>query len=400
MAEVPFASTRGGAPLRLRSPRLPHLAAAVLFAVLVVGAASLAPGGGSAQGGDQGRLPSTYSDGPYGLRAFYLTCVALRMPVARWTRSLALLDSGRPALVAVVEDTSTCDLGPLRDWVEKGGRLLLGVVPSRPSRPLRTERLLGTFGLTTAAAPAGEVRFRGGLAGGELPADLPSPKEVFAAEAPGRVLAEVVGTGGARPWILSVPLGDGEVVAVADASFLGNARFAEPGSSVLAVRLVEAVARGDAAAFCETIHGYLEGDSPIAVLWRVLRDTAPGHFALQAGAAALLLLIAGAPRFGRVRRTAQPPRRSEYEYVDAVAGLLRRSGAWGEVSRLLAAGLRRRWNLRAERSGRREGPGRGAEIERRLALLGAAGDPERILRVFGDVERTLRTERGASPARG
>ncbi|MCI0589778.1 MAG: hypothetical protein L0323_23430, partial [Planctomycetes bacterium] len=207
------------------------------------------------------------------------------------------------------------------------------------------------------------------------------------------------GAGDGNPWVLSFPLGSGEVLAIADASFLRNSRYREPASAVLGVRLVESISRGGPATFCETLHGYLEGDSPIGVLWGILRFTAPGHVALQAGAAALLLLLAGAPRFGRVRKVAQPPRRSEYEYVDAVAGLLRRSGAWGEVGRLLAEGVRRRWNLRPGRSRSGGGEGRDAEIERGISRLVSGGSPDRILGALRDVEGSLGAERGARSAR-
>ncbi|MCI0588973.1 MAG: hypothetical protein L0323_19290, partial [Planctomycetes bacterium] len=162
----------------------------MLLLLLVVGSALLAPGGESGEGESRAGVPSTYSDGPEGLRAFYLTCEALRMPVGRWARSLRLLDPESPAVVAVVEEDSDSDLAPLREWVEGGGRLLLGLVPTDRSRGPLWREGAKIFGLKTVPAPGGEVRFGGALKGAGIPSGLPAPARVFE-RGEGETLAEV-----------------------------------------------------------------------------------------------------------------------------------------------------------------------------------------------------------------
>jgi hypothetical protein len=373
-----------------------HLLAGGLLALLFVGALLLTgPGKGESEGGTRG-VPSTYSDAPEGLRALLLTCGELGIPASRWTRSLELLGAGPPALVLIAGDERIPDLAPVRAWVEGGGRLLIGdTAVARPGRLRRT--LFEAFDLAVRPSPGGRAVLEPEVEGDGFPPGLFPPARVFD-RAPGSdPLATVSGDADPAPWIVSIPLGRGEVIAVADGSFLTNDRLlASPACPVLAVRLLERVSRGEAVAFCESVHGYLEGGSPLGVVWAVLRSTPPGHFALQAGAAASLLLIAGARRFGRVRRAAEAPRRSEYEHVDAVARLLRRSGAWREVATLLAEGVRRRLDLPPSPRPPRPGGAPSDDLETKVASLASSGDPRRILAALDEIERVP----GAAPEGG
>ncbi len=178
-------------------------------------------------------------------------------------------------------------------------------------------------------------------------------------------LVEVDAPGGPWPWIARVPLGGGEVIVAADRSFLDNDHLRDDGAALLAVRLVERISRGERVSFYEQPHGMMSEGSMMGVLWRTLCSTPAGHGALQVAAAALILLAAGWPRLGRVRRTVEPPRRAGSEHVDAVAGLLGGAGpeGWGVVGGLLRTGLRRRAGLAGEGAPAT----RAGELGRRLA---------------------------------
>ncbi len=153
------------------------------------------------------------------------------------------------------------------------------------------------------------------------------------------------------------PYGRGRVVVVADPDLLRNdvLRRCGWGASVAAVRMLEWLRAGgegprDAIVFDEYHQGFGRTPSMLAAARGYLVGEPSGRMVLQGVIAALLLLVAMAPRPLAPRDSGREERRDPLEQVDALAHAYEQVGATRTaVSRLLAA-LRRR---RARAGGRR-----------------------------------------------
>src|SRR5262249_62147547 len=96
-----------------------------------------------------------------------------------------------------------------------------------------------------------------------------------------------------------------------------------------------------------------------------------------------LLLWSAAPRFGPVRPTPPPARRSKEEFLDALAVLLRRKGDYADAYRTVRRDLRRRIeadlglpaDTPVEQTIRQAERRRGARPETLRALLTGSGPP-------------------------
>ena len=332
--------------MRLPAIRVHHLVAAGLLAILAVASAAIR---GPVRGAVVSPVPTTFSTEPGGLQGLFMVCEGVGIPAGRYTGRLADLDpETTPALAVVGEPEEAIPLADLEAWVQGGGCLLLATEDAA---------LLGTFGLRRGTRPTeGPVRIADPA--WEVPEGLPAPAALFE-EFPGDATVLARGPGD-RPWIVDLLHGAGRVVAVADRASFSNRALETPACAVLAVRLLEETAGGGRIEFCETIHGFGGAGDPVAAFFRILLGTPFGHAVLGAAASFLIFLLAGAKRFGRVRRDLEPPRRSEYEYLDALAGLLLSSGAWREAGRLVLLGVRRR-------------VGRGGVPDRRTTVQALAG---------------------------
>lgn len=345
-------------------------------------------------------VPTTYSNEPGGLQGLYLACEGLGLEVDRWTDALEALDpASEPALVVVGDVVGGVDPSPLVAWVDAGGTLLLAS---------RDDRLLRPLGLAHEDAGFAVARLvpRDRAAGWDLPGELPAPTEPlrFPASRAGEVLVEAEGDGDSRAYVRVVERGAGRVVHLADPDLLVNASLDDPARAVLAVRLVEEAAGGGPVSFCETVHGFQSGSGPHSAMARMLARSPAGNAALGAACFLLLALLADAKQFGRVRRTLEAPRRSEYEYLDALAGLLVATRAWRQTADLLLLGLRRRIGGDSV-AGRRVRPGSvadalawdrpaDAELLRAAADAVAEGtDPPAMARSLAALDAALPPER-------
>ena len=329
----------------MRLPRLDRRHAALAGVLVAFGLISVAIRGVDVGGEDDKEgVPSVEHRGTAGLRALYLACGSLGLPVGTCHRFPADLDGDVAALVVIGgRMEAPADRAALTEWVERGGRLLVGDA----ARPVEGGNAGNFARILPLSAPSG-TRPGEGASGWDLHADAPRASRCLDPESLPRGARVIVRAGGEeenRPWIASWPVGSGEVTVLAEADFLTNAGLESPGAGVLAVRLVENLASGRRVDFLESIHGYAESPSMFGGPARMIFTTTAGHLTVQLGAAALLLLLGGVPRFGRVRRVLLPPRRSGEEHVDAVAGLLVAAGAWEEVGKLCLLGLRRRLGL-------------------------------------------------------
>jgi hypothetical protein len=150
-----------------------------------------------------------------------------------------------------------------------------------------------------------------------------------------------------KPEISILPVGRGQVIAIADPSFLRNDVLRKRAGAVLAVRILENVepARRSPIVFDEYHQGYGEQTSMPAVLREALFGTTWGRAIVQVGIAALLyLLVIGVRPIAPIART-RYERRSPLEHVSALSRAYEAIGATGLAVQRLVRGVRRRHPL-------------------------------------------------------
>lgn len=190
------------------------------------------------------------------------------------------------------------------------------------------------------------------------------------------------------------PLGRGRVVVVSDPDLLRNdvLRRCAWGADVTAMRMLEWL-RGGADAprstleFDEFHQGFGPRRSTTSVTRRFLTGHPVGRTILQAVAAALVLLMAVAPRAIVPRLRPRAERRDPLEQADALAHAYEQVRATRTASRRLVRGMR----SRVELAGRRTRHGSDEEF----LGMAAAADPARQADV-ALVQQALRA--GAAPA--
>lgn len=159
------------------------------------------------------------------------------------------------------------------------------------------------------------------------------------------LLAARVGTRSSprrAPVALSIPLGRGRVVVLADAGVLRNDELREGSAGVLAVRLLERLPAGAPLVFDEYHQGFGEHASMSRAVWRFLTVTTWGRALLEVIVAALVLLAAAGARALAPLPRQSLERRSPLEHVAALAGAYRQVRGTRTVARRLVRGLRRR----------------------------------------------------------
>lgn len=150
-----------------------------------------------------------------------------------------------------------------------------------------------------------------------------------------------------HPEITVLPIGRGEVVAIADPTFLRNDVLRKTAGAVLAVRILESIdsARRFPIIFDEYHQGYGEMPSQMDVIREALFETAWGRAVLQIGIAGLLyLLVIGVRPIAPTSR-ARYERRSPLEHVGALSRAYEAIGATRLAVQRLVRGVRRRHPL-------------------------------------------------------
>jgi hypothetical protein len=150
-----------------------------------------------------------------------------------------------------------------------------------------------------------------------------------------------------HPEISILPIGRGQVVAIADPTFLRNDVLRKTAGAVLAVRILESIdsSRASPIVFDEYHQGYGERPSQTDVIEEALLETAWGRAVLQVGIAGLLfLLVLGVRPIAPVSR-ARYERRSPLEHVGALSRAYEAIGATRLAVQRLVRGVRRRHPL-------------------------------------------------------
>ena len=330
----------------------------MLVAILVI-TAILAPGGPDTVG----RELSTRSraiDGAHGLRAV-LDALGWHTR-ERLTPYAGTLDTAATyVMLGTPLDPSAHEIHTLLNTVRHGANAI--VVPERGSAiaesigvqtarrtfiPLRptSDSLFGSADRVDSVREAfGELSARTfhTYLEGTPPSDSDS---VGAWPASARTLLSV-GKRDIKPEIAVLPMGRGQVVAIADPAFLRNDVLRKTAGAVLAVRILENVdpARRSPIVFDEYHQGYGEQTSMPAVLREALLGTSWGRAILQLGAAALLYLLVIGVRPIAPSSRAHYERRSPLEHVSALSRAYEAIGATGLAAQRLVRGVRRRHPL-------------------------------------------------------
>jgi hypothetical protein len=150
-----------------------------------------------------------------------------------------------------------------------------------------------------------------------------------------------------HPEISILPIGRGQVVAIADPTFLRNDVLRKTAGAVLAVRILESIdsSKSSPIVFDEYHQGYGEMASQTDVIREALLDTAWGRAIVQIGVAGLLfLLVIGVRPIAPVSR-ARYERRSPLEHVGALSRAYEAIGATRLAVQRLVRGVRRRHPL-------------------------------------------------------
>lgn len=335
------------------------VARAVVGAVAVVVGLNLLLGGVSVVTGGSGPggpTSSSYATGDDGLAAFAELLARHGHPVERLRVSLdrAELDPGTTLVVADPGPLSEREVGALAAFVGAGGHLLAagpGAAPALAGLPgggpgwepsdIRSARPL---------VPVPEVAGVGTV----------EPAGVGAWSDAGGTLPVLGGGDGLLATVATI--GQGRVVALADASPLQNRLLARADNAALALAVVGG--GGRPVAFAEEHHGYgrRTGVGAVPSRWR---------WALAGGfLAALVWMWSRARRLGPpddVERSGPPPRRA---YVEALAGALARTRQPDVVVAPLQERARRR--LAAQAGLAPDAPER--ELRRAAAGLGLGQD--------------------------
>lgn len=279
--------------------------AVVLVNVIVSAVGSLVGGGNPG-----GPAASSFSTGSDGLEAYADLLAAEGHPVARLDEGASVQPVAPSATIVVADpgELSAAETQALVSHVVGGGRLVLAGESSEA---------------VVRAVTGSAVRWRDGDAADELRIWIPTSEtgaaQTLAGDGGGRWsdvggLLPVAGAG-SEPAIVTAAVGEGSVVALADALVLDNAHLDEADNAELGLAL--AGPADGPVAFLESVHGY--ADSGLEAVPTPWKWTAAGLVV----AAAIGLWAAGT-RFGPPERAQRrfPPVR--LDHVEAVAADLAR----------------------------------------------------------------------------
>lgn len=321
----------------MKGVRRELLALVALFAALV---AFIAFGPLQSDEG-QGGSPTTYASADAGALALYQWLDAIGYDAQRLEYSdFALAPSDDLLFVLAPAQTYRAEeADALLAWVEAGGTLVLA--DDRPGQfsdartilralDLRIERLdEGAIGAAPILQPAI----------GEPPAVrlLANTRAVVRGERGD--LAILAGTPNGEAVLVGLQRGEGYVYVSSARYPFTNAGLRDPQNAAVVLNMLRRVPDGGRIRFDEIHHGFVSQPSLRGLLmgspwgWAIL-------YALLIGAA---YLVATSRRFGRpVPLREEVARRSSAEYLESMAGLLRRGGKRAYIAAHFRAALKRR----------------------------------------------------------
>ncbi len=284
--------------------------------------------------GGEDRGATSHSSGPGGALALYRWLGELGYDVGRLEYRDFALDPGADLLfvLAPADSYTPAEADAVLAWVESGGTLILaddrrfgGAAPllrglgvsltAAPDAILRAA-------LSQPAAPADTISAQTGVTLGGLPADA----------------APIAGAEGA-PVLAGVQRGAGYIYLSAALSPFSNAGLADAGSAALVLSLLRRAPPGGRLIFDEYHHGFVREPS----LGGLLLGSPWGWALLYAGLVGAAYVVLSGRRFGRpAPLREETARRSSAEYLESMAGLLRRGRKGGYLLAHYRTTLKRR----------------------------------------------------------
>jgi len=285
---------------------------------------------------------SSYASGPGGALAFFQWLGELGYDLER-VQGKAFAPDPDAALMLVLgpsERYSREEAAAVAEWVAAGGTLL--VADGNVGAFGMAERLLEAFELELVPLPDDAAPLL------EAPVLQPAlgipPARTLRAEASGAIssaradLAVLAGSE-AAPVLVGLQHGEGYVYASSAVFPFTNAGLAEPDNAAAVLNLLRRVPPGGRVVFDEYHHGFIDAPS----LRALLLGTPWGWATLYAAGVAAGYLALTGRRFGRpVPLREEVARRSSAEYMESMAGLLRRAGKLEFVQTHYRTSLKRR----------------------------------------------------------
>jgi hypothetical protein len=273
---------------------------------------------------------SSYDPASGGYRAFYELLQREGVRVERFQQRPGSLDAAVDTLVYAepldfdvrqIQATPN-DAHALEAWVRDGGRLVYfghddaaakqKLIAFPFSRPASSRRRSTTIAPELRAAGVAQL------------GDVSSRVRWKPAQTPKRALYD----DGRGVVIVTYPFGHGAVTAIIDETLLDNASLARGDRARLAFALGAPRRAGGLVSFDETIHGYLTPEHWWSIVPR------PFLYALVvAGFALLVALFGAAVRLGPPLLPKPRDDRSSADFIEALAALLERGGAFGTAMR-------------------------------------------------------------------
>lgn len=315
--------------------------------------------------------PSTFVAGPYGTRALAEGLARLHIQVQRERTGLRRLPrdsfAEQPIVFALLDPSrplGETDVRHLLDWSEAtgGGHLLLAGPGAEP--------VMRCFGFTldsraadsvSVSPPDAESRGDWPLVAGLLARRTESTVTDTSQLADGVVTECTVPTFSAAETLLVGPgrrvsalrltraADQREITLLSDVGLLRNRALRETDAGIFALGLF--AGRYGRAIFAEAEHGFAAGGSLAGATIEWSRRSPLGWAAWQLALLGLLVLLAGAFRFGPVRRVIVRRRRSPLEHVRALATALSAARGHDVAIAAMVRGLRRRLNPAARARG-------------------------------------------------
>ncbi|MCS6882618.1 MAG: DUF4350 domain-containing protein [Oscillochloridaceae bacterium] len=287
-----------------------------LFIALGPGRAASVPGTGA----------SSHASGPQGALALYRWIDALGYDVRRLQYRERFAPDPAAAVLIVLgpgERYTLDEATAVAEWVEDGGILVLA--DNRPGQLAGAAALFRAFDLELFAPPQDQ-----------LPEPAPVLQPVFNDPPAQAVVAEattalrttradavpLVGAG-AAPLVLGLPYGAGYVFASATLHPFTNRGLNEGDNAAMVLNMLRRAPPGGRVVFDEYHHGFISQPSLRSLLLGTPWGWAILYIALMLAA---YLALTGR-RFGRpAPLREETARRSSAEYLESMAGLLRRAG--------------------------------------------------------------------------
>jgi len=291
---------------------------------------------------------------PWGAAAWRELIEACGVPTATWERPLTELSPDQEFMVvlAPADEMTRERWDALVAWVRGGGRAVVGPSSFGPlgsatgrrdpdglDARLRDLGIDGLPGPTRQGAVSTEVsdaltadvgqvlvpsEYRLAVSNEERPEGVGEPVVL---------LSDDAGAGA-----VALPIGEGTLIALAEAEMVANATISEADNVVFAANLVFAGGAPAQVHFDEYQHGVRD-----EIFSGPRVDPRPfRHTGLALLGVAVIFAIGRGKRFGAPAPAAGPARRGAADYVRAFAGLYERAGAGGAAAAMLATGLRRR----------------------------------------------------------